>query len=390
MDRMTGIVMEQEGNHVVVLTSTGEFQRVRCKGKQPDIGQEIVLSKLNKRNSWLPRLSFVAAAAAILIFALMTPLTTFVNQPAEKTVAWVTVDINPSLELAVGDKEHIVNASGLNEEGKKLLRQVDVVGMTADEAITELTEQSSKLGYIKNGKDNSVLISVASDIKQFDSQKLEQKLVVAAQDVLTENRLVAVVQTVKVTTGFREKAKEKNISAGKYAVLVEAVNSGVIITEEELKSSSVTDAIKKAGGKPDEILKRAHDEEVEQLPEKEKRYLMIAGEMERDNKGNGSQKGENGKVTTPEDPTKPKNPNDVEVNLIDPIKKPDPEKSNNSTKPAETNNNSGDVNKNPSTGGQIEQPAGGNDSTNSNNNSTNEENKNSDINDVRGNDNSMD
>ncbi|WP_461569882.1 anti-sigma factor domain-containing protein [Thermincola ferriacetica] len=361
MNRMTGVVLEQEGTHVIVLTSTGEFKRIRCRGRLPEIGEEIFL-KTNTYRPFVTKFSWIAAAAAILVLALMSPFAAMVNQPPEKAVAWITVDINPSLELTISNRERIISAIGLNNDGRKLLKRVDIIGMKPEEALIALTDEATNMGYIKQAKENNVVISVASADKGFNSQELEQKLVAATQDVLSEKRMAAVVQTVKVTPEFREKAKKKEISTGKYAVLIEAVNSGILISEDEIKDNSITDAIKKAGGKPEEILQKAHEEKVEQLPEKEKKYLMIAGRIDR-NRSSNEEQGRDKPAATEDGKNTAGNNEDQTLTKDNPARendteKPGNEQGNSGAKPAEQNEK-------PATGGPgTQKPADTGNSTN--------------------------
>lgn len=335
MGRITGVVMEQEGTHVIVFTSTGEFKRIRCRGRLPEIGDEIIVRTRGK-NRMIQRISW-AVAAAVLLLALASPLSMIANQPPERAVAWVTVDINPSLELTISNRDRVIEVSALNEDGQKVLNKVDVMGMNPQKAVAKLTGEALNMGYIGKAKDNSVLIAVTGTVKEYDSQKLQKNLMVAAQETIEDQRVVAVVQTVTGTPEFREQARKKEISTGKYAVLIEAVNQGVLITEEEIKSNSVTEAIKQAGGEPEVILKKAHEEKVEQLPEKEKKYLMIAGEMKRNE---GEKSGDEGKASSPKDSEgtnavdKPQR--DDKVPMISPIGNKGAEQTKPSTIPEQT------------------------------------------------------
>lgn len=79
MEKLTGVVLEKDGRHVILLTPLGEFKRVRMSGKLPGIGEEVSIPVAHKRFFRIHKVSWIAAAAAILILLVGNPLLTMVN-----------------------------------------------------------------------------------------------------------------------------------------------------------------------------------------------------------------------------------------------------------------------------------------------------------------------
>lgn len=280
MEKLTGVVMEKEGNSIVVLTESGEFRRVKVAGRIPDIGEEIRIPARPTRKWSVPRLGFIAAAAAVLLLMLVSPLAYQFTQPPETAVAWVSVDINPAIELVVSNREKVMAAQALNPEGEKVLTLLDVKGMKVRKAVNEITGKALELGYIGKSGDNTVLIGIAvkpgAGINKFE---LQNTLLASANEVLQGDTLKGTVQVVSVPTELRENAIEKKITAGKYAVLIEAVTKyNLNLTEEDMKKKSVVKAIADAGGKADEVLAKARQEK--DFDKNEKEYLQIASERQ--------------------------------------------------------------------------------------------------------------
>lgn len=276
MEKLTGVVLEKENNHIVVLTDTGEFRKVRITGRSPEIGAEVSIPVRTRRTWSMPKMGWIAAAAAVLLFMLVSPLTTQFTQPPETAVAWVSIDINPAIELTVSDRQNVMEAQAYNEEGQKILGIIDVEGMKVKKAVREITARARELGYIGKSKDNTVLLSFTylpkSDI---DRGKFQKTLLASARDVMQDDALGGMVQTVNVTPELREKAVAKNITPGKYAVLIEAVTEYKLnLTEKDMQEKSVTRAIADAGGQVNEVLAKAHEEK--ELDKNEKEYLQIA------------------------------------------------------------------------------------------------------------------
>lgn len=62
--------------------------------------------------------------------------------------AYVTIDINPSIELIVSPKEKVVYANPLNEDGELLLANLDLIGLDLDVALELIIDEAIDLGFI--------------------------------------------------------------------------------------------------------------------------------------------------------------------------------------------------------------------------------------------------
>jgi len=61
---------------------------------------------------------------------------------------YLTLDINPSIELIITPREKVVYANPLNEDGEVLLAELDLIGMQLDDAMDLIIETAIELGYI--------------------------------------------------------------------------------------------------------------------------------------------------------------------------------------------------------------------------------------------------
>lgn len=277
MEKLTGIVMEKQHNSIVVLTDRGEFRKVRVTGRMPEIGEEVTVPVRTGRTWAMPRLGAIAVAAAVLLFMLVSPLAWQWNQRAPETAAaWVTIDIDPSIELTVSNRLKVMEARAVNKEGERILKLIDFKGMKVEQAVNEITSKAMKLGYIGKVRDNTVLLSFTyKPASEIDKTKLQKTLLASAQEALESDAAGGTVQSVNVPPEVREKAVEKKITAGKYAVLIEAVTKhNLNLTEKDMQEKSISKAIADAGGQVEVVLAKAHEEK--DFDQKEKTYLKIA------------------------------------------------------------------------------------------------------------------
>lgn len=271
----TGIVMERKGQHAVIITPEGEFKRVRLKGKNPDIGQEIRVPIQNGLFT-MPKASWLAVAAAIIIFMIANPLLTMFNQPAEVAVAYVSIDINPSVELTVSNFDNVLAAKAYNSDGEKVLAGLDIVGTKYQKAVSRIGKKAVQLGFLGNNASGTFVISVSPFANaKIDKVAMEKSLLSSANAVLASNSVNADIKTIHIPVAFRERATEKGLSPAKYAVLVEAVTAGLSLTEKDMQEKSIEVAIASAGGEPEQIINQAQDEE--KFEDKEQKYFAILG-----------------------------------------------------------------------------------------------------------------
>ena len=283
MQRLKGVVLERVGSHVVLLTPQGGFKRVKITGRIPDIGEEIRIPVVHKRLFNLPRAGLLAVAAAVILILVASPLLTIVIQPPESALAYVSIDIKPSIELTVSNRYNVLDAQAFNSDGERVLNDVNLKGVNFKEAAVRIKEKALQLGFIKNNSD-PVLVSVSllPDAKSGnDNDSAVKTLVAFANSVFTDSKIE--VATIHVPSGIRDKARQKGMSSGQYAVLIEAVNAGLPVTEKDMQEKSVVAAISSVGGQPRQIMDQAGQED--QFDAKERKYLAIASKSDAETPG---------------------------------------------------------------------------------------------------------
>ncbi len=110
-----------------------------------------------------------------LVLVMVLTTLTFVScntsapTPEEGTVTRMTVDINPSVELMVDDRNKVVSVTALNDDGSILIVGESFVGKTPEEAVELMVSLAAETGYLVQGNveatENTVKISVSGDSK---------------------------------------------------------------------------------------------------------------------------------------------------------------------------------------------------------------------------------
>ncbi|MHB8945144.1 MAG: anti-sigma-I factor RsgI family protein [Bacillota bacterium] len=290
-----GVILEIQHGRAVLLTPGGRFVRLPVQATSWAIGHEVAFTEpdagasavarieAHHRGSLAPRRAAfawtrmrVAAMAAMLALVLAVPgIYAYANRPLP-ALAYVSVDINPGVDLGVDARGRVVTAEATNQDGQTVLTQTQVLRLQLEQALKNLTEAAIKAGFLTD--QNSLVVVAAVPVKSGAtlppalSTTIEQAKA-GAQRLLDQKNLGAVVQTIVTDATVREDAKSHNLSVGKYVIYLEAKNEGLPITVQELQKG-VGQAIKKAGGQVGEIAGKAHErKDFKELGEKFKKSI---------------------------------------------------------------------------------------------------------------------
>lgn len=172
-------------------------------------------------------------------------------------VAYVSLDINPSVELGVNTFNEVVSAEAYNEDGEKVLEGTNLISTDIDVAVSTVVSNAISDGYIKEDDtaaidkladtttSAAVEITISTD-KDNVAAELEEALKDAVDKTLEENDADATVETDNVALARRDEARELGITPGKLNLIQKLQALDPNIKVEEYKDSSVKDIQKKA------------------------------------------------------------------------------------------------------------------------------------------------
>lgn len=195
----------------------------------------------------------VAAIVAIVAFVVVTifaidlskktdPKTNTIDK--DLIVSYVSVDINPSIELGLNELKEVVSVEAYNEDGKKVINELKLSGNTSKEAIKAIIKSANNLGYI--AEDGSTLVAVTTET---DDQELANELQEELEEglELAEKEIEKEVQVQKENIGLelREEARKLGITPGKYNIIKKLQETDQNINIEDYKEESVKNIMNK-------------------------------------------------------------------------------------------------------------------------------------------------
>lgn len=146
------------------------------------------------------------------IFTVLTMVVVMVacSSTVSASDTYVTIDINPSIELIINKNEEVIHANALNEDGEVLLSAIDLIGLSVDDAMDLIIETAIELGYIDIDSEET-LVSVSTPSENDQGQMIK-------------NRVKEAINNAFLNRGLMGKARQKAFSE---AFVLEAESYGV-------------------------------------------------------------------------------------------------------------------------------------------------------------------
>lgn len=158
-------------------------------------------------------------------------------------VAYISMDINPSVELGLNFMNKVVSVEGVNEDGKALIEEANISNMAAEDAVEILVQEANNQGYInEDGSSVVALTAIAKNEKK--SEQIEERIKARVEKINKEGSDF-VIYADNGNIDLRKQAEEFNISPGKYRLILMLQDLDSSIDVESYVDSSVKDIMLK-------------------------------------------------------------------------------------------------------------------------------------------------
>lgn len=174
------------------------------------------------------RAKITLAACAVLI-ALGIGGGAYVYQTP---VAYVGIDINPSIELGVNYFDRVVSAEGDNADGQDILSEINVVGMTYKEALASLNDSLTNKGYLTANATVAVTVMCDDDSRCSNLEETSQRCFSSAGQG---------VYCSRATSTEHHEAHKAGLGMGKYLAWRSLVDAGVDISADDVAHMTMSE-----------------------------------------------------------------------------------------------------------------------------------------------------
>lgn len=203
------------------------FDQVRAEEELKERTKEYLSEKVyaRKKKRTSPLRNFAAAAAcALLVFLAGGSYLYFTP------TAYISVDVNPSLELGINRFDRIVSVTGYNEDGKALADSLDLKYMDYSDALESLLADQEMEVYLSDNAD--VVLTVAGSSDSQSSQILE-----------TVESCASGHENIHCHSGDTEEihhAHDAGLSFGKYQAYLTLKELNPSVTLEEVQDMTMS------------------------------------------------------------------------------------------------------------------------------------------------------
>ncbi|WP_057912315.1 anti-sigma factor domain-containing protein [Peribacillus muralis] len=211
-----GVILSVNKRFVTLLTPEGEFLKTKRGERSYEVGEEITFSPVKQKTAFTI-FSFHSTFKKTAVLSIVsTFLILFSVMPSYFTghvSAYMTIDVNPSIELELNDHLEVLKLTGLNEDGKLVIGQLkDWKGEGIKTVTNRIVETTKQLGYLKGKKQIVVSTTLLDKDKNLDKNLKEEIKKISEQ----ENGSKTKMKVIQATKSDREQAKVQGISTGKY------------------------------------------------------------------------------------------------------------------------------------------------------------------------------
>ena len=173
------------------------------------IGEEISFDEQEQKHRIFRSLPFKTCINTCCLFSICSAV--FLQPTRRKVFAYVSVDINPSLEVSVTKDFRVIDLQACNDDGRRILKELKQwENKQLKEVIRTIIKQSQEDKYLTNDK-QVMLTAVAKD------KALEPQLEKAMKELKKEYELKHItVEYQSSTMQVRENARKAGIGTGVY------------------------------------------------------------------------------------------------------------------------------------------------------------------------------
>ena len=206
-----------------------------CKKEK---GCAIMMTTNKKRKSLVTQLAGIAACLCLLIGGGAVFHNYQINHIVDATVS---LDVNPSVEIQVNQKERVLKVIPLNQDGEIIIGDMDFSGSDVNVAVNAMIGSMLQNGYL-NELANSILISVDNqDLAK--GAALQERLTAEVNKLLQTDTFNGAVlsQTVSKSDELQKLAEKYDITMGKAQLIRDILSESSLHTFDELAHLSINE-----------------------------------------------------------------------------------------------------------------------------------------------------
>ena len=181
-----------------LVEKTERYLRAKLKG--PALVESLYFTRRERRMKKI----LVACIAAVLVIGVLAGGYTYLETP----VAYISLDINPSIELGINALNRVVSAEGANRDGRALLEGQKIISASLTDALDSLISIAAQKNYISD--DGTTVVSITAES---NNRKRAQNLTNIGEQAVSKSivryKVKAVIYKDSADLSLRLEARKK-------------------------------------------------------------------------------------------------------------------------------------------------------------------------------------
>lgn len=207
------------------------MNRIQESMEQLQASQELKKSTLQyleqkraqkNRFSWQPAFGLLAAAACLFLVLGMGGYSVY-----RRPVSYISIDVNPSIELGINRFDRVVSAQAYNADGQDILEHVTIKNTPYLEALETLLQDENCGRYLS--RESCPVFTIVSK----ESDVIAQEI--SADELLQQYK----TQTYTSDTACMREAHQHEMSFGKYRAYLELLEYDENVSVEDCHGMTI-------------------------------------------------------------------------------------------------------------------------------------------------------
>jgi hypothetical protein len=233
-----GLVTSIKDDYCIVVNPDGSYEKIPLPSREVQVGEEVFYNRVR-----IPaELKSVLVAASFLLFFLTSML--IYQGSLHQVAAYITMDINPSLEISVDSKSQVIDVLCFDEEAARLVKPGEYRGKNLDYTIAAIIEKSVEQNFLKPGEENLIVTTISMVDEKAEPVDGEALSRLVEQSAAAKKCQVK-VKVYAASSEIRKEARNTGISSGRYLIYEEMKKQDQSIRIDDVKKDSIRKLLEK-------------------------------------------------------------------------------------------------------------------------------------------------
>lgn len=174
-----------------------------------------------------------------LVYDYMNKENSTIQSEVDKKLAYVTLDINPSIELVIDENDKVVDTVTLNEDADIAYSDVNLIGKTIEDATESIVDTAIDLGYITEISDTNAVNVTSYAEDDTRRENLNKKIVSNLNNHFEVRKFYILLIENGLDEELKTKAESYDIAYGKMLLISRAMQLDTTLVESDLVNLSV-------------------------------------------------------------------------------------------------------------------------------------------------------